>query len=63
MILEFDSTKNVHGVKQIQPALTADFPSLAERPLFSALDCTSFLKTFGLQLPDWKMALELAMQK
>jgi dTDP-4-dehydrorhamnose reductase len=43
------------------PALTADFPTPAERPLFSALDCSKFERTFGLKIPHWKTALELAM--
>lgn len=60
-ILEFDPNKNEQTVKEMLPALTSDFPSPAERPLFSALDCTKFENTFNLQLPDWKTALQLAM--
>ena len=43
------------------PALTADFPTPAQRPLFSALDCQRFMDTFNLRLPDWQEALTLAM--
>lgn len=62
MILELDPAKGNHRVKELLPALTADFPTPAQRPLFSALDCTHFFATFGLQLPDWKTALRLALR-
>jgi dTDP-4-dehydrorhamnose reductase len=61
LILELDHDKNEQRVKQLSPALTFDFPTPAQRPLFSALDCTHFLTTFGLQLPDWRAALRLAL--
>lgn len=48
---------------EVVPALTADFPTPAVRPLYSALDCTKFTETFGLKLPDWRDALCLAMEK
>jgi dTDP-4-dehydrorhamnose reductase len=47
--------------KTILSAKTADFPNPAERPLFSALDCSKFERAFDLRLPDWKEALRLAM--
>ncbi len=62
LILELDPKKEEQAVKAILPALSADFPSPAERPLFSALDCSKFVRTFGLELPDWKTALRLAVQ-
>lgn len=48
---------------ELVPALTSDFPTPAERPLYSALDCTRFEQTFGLRLPPWQDALRLAMQE
>lgn len=60
-ILELDPDKHGQTAKEILPALTADFPTPAERPLFSALDCSKFERTFGLKIPHWKTALELAM--
>ena len=63
LILELDPDKSQQRVKEIAPALTADFPTPAQRPLFSALDCSHFSATFGLQLPDWKAALQLALQE
>jgi dTDP-4-dehydrorhamnose reductase len=57
-----DPKKDEQCVRTIEPAQTKDFPSPAERPLFSALDCTLFKKTFGLSLPEWKETLQLAME-
>ena len=62
MILELDPNKQEQTVKEILPALTTDFPTLAQRPLFSALECEKFAATFGLRLPEWKTALGLAIQ-
>jgi dTDP-4-dehydrorhamnose reductase len=45
----------------IVPALTSDFPTPAQRPLYSALDCEKFTRAFGLRLPTWQEALKLAM--
>lgn len=48
-------------VRTIAPAKTAEFPAPARRPLHTPLDCTRFERTFGLRLPDWRLALKLAM--
>lgn len=61
-ILRRDPHKEQQVVRQLLPALTADFPTPARRPLFSALNCDLFSKTFHLQLPEWKPTLELAME-
>jgi len=60
-ILANDPARTEQIVRSIEPALTGDFPTPAVRPLFSALDCTRFEKTFSLQLPDWSSILRLAM--
>lgn len=62
-ILEFDPKKEQQTAAEMLPALTADFPAPAERPLFSALDCSRFERTFGLRLPHWADALRLAMEE
>ncbi|MEI6413392.1 MAG: dTDP-4-dehydrorhamnose reductase [Pseudomonadota bacterium] len=36
-----------------------DYPSLAQRPPYSVLDNSKLKKTFGLCLPDWRLALSL----
>lgn len=61
-IIKLDSHKEEQTVREILPALTSDFPTPATRPLFSALNCTKFIQTFGLQLPAWQDALQLAMR-
>ncbi len=61
-ILACDPRPQEQTVQQILPALTADFPTPATRPLFSALDCFRFERTFQLQLPPWQDALRLCMQ-
>jgi dTDP-4-dehydrorhamnose reductase len=62
-ILRLDPHAEEQRVRVLQPALTSEFPTPAVRPLFSALDCTCFTNTFGLRLPAWEEALQLAMQE
>ena len=61
-ILRLDPAREQQHVRSIEAAATVDFPTPAVRPLFSALDCTLFKDTFGLQLPSWQTALQLALQ-
>jgi dTDP-4-dehydrorhamnose reductase len=61
-ILSLDPRPEEQIVEEMIPARTSDFPNPAERPLFSALNCDRFTQTFGLRLPDWEEALQLAMQ-
>lgn len=60
-IIELDPNKHEQKVKEIVPALTSDFPTPAQRPLFSALDCSLFQSTFDIPLPKWEDALKQAM--
>ena len=62
-ILTNDPNRTEQLVQAIEPGLTEEFPAPAIRPLFSALDCRRFERTFGLQLPDWSSTLKLAMTK
>ncbi|PWH18019.1 MAG: dTDP-4-dehydrorhamnose reductase [Anaerolineae bacterium] len=61
-ILESDPEPQTRRTRQVLPAKSADFPTPAQRPLFSALNCERFASTFGLRLPPWKEALSLALQ-
>ncbi|MDR3575294.1 MAG: sugar nucleotide-binding protein [Anaerolineaceae bacterium] len=61
-ILENDPRRFEQTVRQVEPALTSEFPSPARRPLFSALNCERFISTFGLRLPAWQTALRLILQ-
>ncbi len=60
-ILALDPNPREQVTKELAPAATADFPTPAQRPLFSALDCGLFQGAFGLRLPSWRGALTLAM--
>ena len=60
-ILKLDLKADEQVCKELLPASTAEFPLLAQRPLFSALDCSKFETTFKLCLPEWQKALKLAL--
>ena len=62
-ILANDPERPEQIVQDVEPALSEEFPTPAVRPLFSALDCTHFETTFGLQLPPWDQTLKLAMDR
>ncbi len=61
MILSLDPSAHEQVTRDLVPVSSEEFPTPATRPLFSALDCTKFQNTFGLQLPSWERSLELAM--
>jgi dTDP-4-dehydrorhamnose reductase len=60
-ILELDPKRSEQVVQEIQPALTADFPTPAKRPLYSALNSDRFYEIFSLCLPDWTTSLKLSL--
>ncbi|KPL82851.1 hypothetical protein SE15_12455 [Thermanaerothrix daxensis] len=62
-ILASDPQREEQITRQLLPARTEEFPTPAQRPLFSALDCNRFEQKFGLCLPPWREALILAMQR
>jgi len=61
-ILQNNSNQACQVVQRVFPARSAEFPTSAARPLFSALDCGKFERTFAVRLPDWELALSLAME-
>lgn len=62
-ILEFDPNANEQVMRELVPASTSEFPAPAIRPAFSALDCTKFKVTFGIQIPPWEQTLAIAMNE
>ena len=60
-IIELDPKKHEQKVRELLPAFTSDFPTPAQRPLFSAMDCSLFQSTFDIPLPKWEDALKQAM--
>jgi len=46
---------------RLVPTLSEERPTYAERPGYSALDCTKLEQRFGIRLPDWRDDLSLAL--
>jgi dTDP-4-dehydrorhamnose reductase len=42
---------------KVDPIVTAEFPTPAKRPMFSMMDKSKIVATFGLTLKDWKESL------
>lgn len=61
-ILQNDNNQAHQVVQRVLPARSAEFPTAAARPLFSALNCGKFERTFAVRLPEWEGALRLAME-
>ena len=59
-ILALDPAKDEQIVEEIRPAKSSDFPVPAQRPTFSALDCSRFEQTFARQIPVWQESLKEA---
>lgn len=47
---------------QIQAIPTSEYPTPAQRPRYSVLDNRKISQEFGLQLPPWRVQLELAVR-
>jgi dTDP-4-dehydrorhamnose reductase len=61
-ILRLDPRSSEQMVQKLTTAVTSDFPTPAQRPLFSALDSQRFCTTFNICLPDWRLSLRQAME-
>ncbi|MDI6851737.1 MAG: dTDP-4-dehydrorhamnose reductase [bacterium] len=55
--------KNWGWEGELLPAKTEDFPSLAKRPLFTALDTSKFTEETGFIMPDWRDAVKRFIKK
>ncbi|MGH8076028.1 MAG: dTDP-4-dehydrorhamnose reductase [Lysobacter sp.] len=42
---------------RVVPITTADFPTRAQRPVYSVMDTGPLRRDYGLSLPDWRQAL------
>lgn len=61
----FDEAR-VSGLKTpglINLIQTSDYPTLAERPRYSALNCQKIRNTFGISTSDWKLGVKNALSK
>jgi dTDP-4-dehydrorhamnose reductase len=43
--------------REVEGITTAEYPTPAQRPAYSVLNCDKLKQTFGLQLPDWETSL------
>jgi dTDP-4-dehydrorhamnose reductase len=48
---------------QVKPIQTKDYPTLAKRPPFSVLNKTKIKTDFEIEIPYWRDALEVCIQK
>ena len=60
-ILRLDPKPEEQTAREVRRAVTSDIPTPAQRPLFSALDCSLCLKVLGLAAPPWQHELKLAL--
>ena len=50
-------------VNQLVPLTTSEYPTQAERPPYSALDCSHIKKTFQIDIRNWRQALHDTMDE
>jgi dTDP-4-dehydrorhamnose reductase len=50
-----------HRVPVLAPIATAQYPTAAQRPANSRLDCSKIARVFGLRLPPWQNSLEFCL--
>ena len=48
---------------EVQPITTADYPTPAERPAYSLLDCTATRSALDLKGEHWQQALKAVLQQ
>lgn len=51
------------ALRDVQPILTAAYPTPAKRPLNSRLDCSKLAQQFGIRLPHWQQGLKECLEK
>jgi dTDP-4-dehydrorhamnose reductase len=51
------------GPDKIRPILTSEYPTAAERPLNSRLNCDKLKKTFVLELPHWESEVKKVLRE
>jgi dTDP-4-dehydrorhamnose reductase len=62
-ILRVDPYPEEQLVEELLPARSEEFPAPAQRPRYSALDCTRAEGVLGVPLVDWREDLSLAIRE
>ncbi len=50
-------------VKEVLPITTTDYPTPANRPAYSVLDCQHLEQTFAIKQADWRISLPIVLQQ
>lgn len=53
----------LHKLPAICPIPTQEYPTPAQRPAFSVLDCSLIQRTFGIFQPDWRVDLDKVLEE
>lgn len=63
----FDFAREINNMLghtcRVEPCMTADFPSPAQRPQYSVLDKSKVKETFGIEVPHWRESLQLLIDE
>jgi len=62
-ILDFARQFGSAPLARVEPITTADYPTRAQRPVYSALDCRSLEENFGIESPPWQESLEKTIRQ
>lgn len=52
-----------HRVPRLEPITTAQYPTPAQRPQNSRLNCSKIARAFGVRLPPWQASLERCLDQ
>lgn len=62
-IIEHQRQHETIVCNRVTPISTSDYPTPASRPAWSVLDNTKLAETFGVRLPDWRLALSRVQEE
>lgn len=63
----FDFAREINNMLghtcRVEPCMTAQFPSPAQRPQYSVLDKSKVKETFGIEVPHWRESLQFLIDE